>query len=272
MQNISTPVDFTETSKLAIQYACTIAKTANARIQLFHVIEPDRTKVEQDKPDVDAVRRKLIEFSRIEEICDTEYDVVVEIGSFPELIPKLLKEHNSDLVLIGTHGVKGIFQTMQGAEVLKLIQHLGVPSLILQNHSKKDFLSFGRILFPIASHRNFDVKMRQTGTIAGLFGSKVLVFVLFPEKGELDSLLEDNLTKTKKYFEGEKVDYEVVREPSKVYGIGYARQAMEYSEKNDIQLISIMAHASDENSYFGNVERTEFVLNKMGIPVLCCSD
>ena len=66
------------------------------------------------------------------------------------------------------------------------------------------------------------------------------------------------------------IEYEEIFETSKVYGVGYARQALEFVETVQVDLFAIMAHASEEHSYFGNVERSQFLLNNNGIPVLCC--
>lgn len=272
MRNISTPVDFTETSRLAIKYTCAIAEKAGANIQLFHIVEPDQAEENERIPDIESVKSKLREFSDVDNLCTTNYEIIVESGNFSELIPDLLRKHDSDLAIIGTHGVKGIFQTMRGADVLKLIQHIGVPSLIVQRHSSLYLAGFDKILFPIASHKNWEVKVNQTMDLARLFNSKILVYVLYPENGQLDEQLEQNLQKTTGILEERGADFEVVKEASKVYGVGYAKQAMEYAYQNDIQLFSIMAHASSDHSYFGNVERTQFILNEKGIPVLCCSE
>lgn len=108
--------------------------------------------------------------------------------------------------------------------------------------------------------------------LAKVFNSKVMIFILDPEKGELDETVTQNLKKAKDILDDQDISYELIRETSKVYGIGYAKQALEYSEKHNVELFSIMAHAARDDSYFGNVERSEFILNKKGIPVLCCTE
>ncbi len=265
MKNISVLVDFTETSKIAIKYACGIAAKAGATLQVLHVINP------QDNKSPESVKHELEDFSQLSEVCESDYNLVVETGEFMEVIPGLLKRLQSDLVVIATHGIKGIFHTMQGAEVLKLIQKIPLPSLILQGRSPVDFIYFKNILFPIAAHDNFEEKINQTAMVAGVFDSNVVLFVLYPEKGELPEQLKQNLEKSQKIFEQQGVKTELVKETSRVYGIGYAKQALEYAANNKVELFSIMAHAASDNSYFGNVERSEFILNERGIPVLCCN-
>ncbi len=64
-------------------------------------------------------------------------------------VPKLLQLSDSDFVVIGTHGQKGIFQTLFGANVIKLIQSLYVSALIVQNNSPAPEEGFSKILFPM---------------------------------------------------------------------------------------------------------------------------
>lgn len=266
MKNICVLVDFTETSRIAIQYGCFIADKACANLQVLHVVDGE------NKKDEAVIKKELEDFSGVKEICQSSYELLVEKGDFMELIPGLLTRYKSDLVVIATHGVKGIFHTMQGVEVLKLIQKIKLPSIILQGKTSPDFMNFKKILFPIASHSNFEVKIRQTIMLAKAFDSKVMLFILYPEKGELEEVLAVNLHKSEKMLKESGIQVEVVKETSKVYGIGYARQALEYADNNAIELFSIMALPSDDHSYFGNVERSEFILNKKGVPVLCCNE
>lgn len=265
MNKICVLVDFSPASKVAIEYACTLANKAGAILQILHVAQPTESN------DIDTVRKNLQEFASDTDLCETKSEVIVEPGDFLHLIPELLVKHNSDLVIIATHGVKGIFHTMQGPEVLKLIQKIPLPSLIIQKQTPREFQGYESILLPISPHKNIEVKIEQTAAIAKIFNSKVLVYILTPSEGELDQMLQQNLKKLENRFDELGITYEEVYEPSKVYGVGYARQALEFVRNRKVDMFSIMAHASEEHSYFGNVERSHFILNELGIPVLCCN-
>lgn len=257
-------MDFSPASQVAIEYACTFAGKAKAVLQILHVAAP----ADIDKKDF--IRKQLQGFASDTVMCDIKWEVVLEFGDFLELIPDLLVKHESDIVIIATHGVRGIFHTMQGPEVLKLIQKISVPSLVIQQQTPRDFEGYETILFPISPHRNFQVKIDQTAMLAKAFGSKVLVYILTPPEGELHEDLQRNLEKVEQSFAKVGIEYEEIYETSKVYGVGYARQALEFVGTRQVDLFAIMAHASEEHSYFGNVERSQFLLNNKGIPVLCC--
>ncbi len=266
MDKICVFVDFSPASQVAIKYACTLATKANAILQILHVAGPDNAE------NSDALRKELQSFASDTEVCEVKTEAIIEFGDFQRNIPELLVKHKPDLILIATHGVKGIFHTMQGPEVLKLIQKINVPSLVIQERTPREYEGYEYILFPISLHANFQVKIDQTMMIAKVFGSKVLVYILTPSEGDLEEALQQNLERTEKSFSANDIEYEEIFETSKVYGVGYARQALEYSKSRKVDLFAIMAHASEEHAYFGNVERSQFLLNEHGIPVLCCTD
>lgn len=266
MDKICVLVDFSPASKVAISYACTISKQADATLQLLHVAKPSK------EHEIDQVRKNLREFASDTDVCNTRSEIIVEPGDFEILIPDLLEKHGSELVIIATHGVRGIFHTMQGPDVLKLIQKIRIPSLVIQEKTPRDFKGYQTILLPISPHKNIRVKIEQTAAIAKIFNSKVLIYILTPPEGDLEPSLQNNLEKAEQTFEQLGISYEEVYETSKVYGVGYARQALEFVKNREIDLFSIMAHASEEHSYFGNVERSHFILNDVGIPVLCCNE
>ncbi len=266
MDKVCVLVDFSPASKMAMGYACSIAEKAGAILQLLHVVQAS------EEHEIDDVRKRLGEFTSDTDVCRTKSELIVEPGDFHLLIPDLLEKHGANIVIIATHGVRGVFHTMQGPEVLKLIQKIRIPSLVIQQRTPRDFKGYQRILLPISRHKNIRVKIEQTAAIAKIFSSKVLLYILTPPEGELEPNLQQNLEMAEKSFERLGVVYEVVFETSKVYGVGYARQALEFVKNREIDLFSIMAHASEEHSYFGNVERSHFILNDVGIPVLCCNE
>lgn len=264
MNNISVLIDFSETSRIAIKYSCRIARKANAKLQLFHISDPGKEE------NLDDLREKMASFSDVANLCTGDYEIIVEHGNFLNDIPDILNRHNSELAMIATHGVKGIFHTIQGADVLQLVRKFSRPSLVVQQHTPEQYINFERILLPISAYTNYDQQVSQTAQLAKLCDGTVQVFVLLPEKGELEQKLKANLEHAKAKLDEEAVNYEVITETSKVYEIGYAKQAVEYASNHDIHLISILAFPA-EDTYFGNVERSDFILNKPGIPVLCCS-
>lgn len=260
MKIITSLIDFTDTSKLANEYACHFAKKDNGKVNLLHIASGQ-------SEDTTNLEKKLAEFSGMNE-CGLEYSVSIGDGDYMRQVPKLVQMSNSDLVIIGTHGTKGIFQTLFGANVVKMVQSIPIPALVIQDHSPKPKDS-KRILFPIAPHENFQIKIDATAKWAKTYSAQVEIFCLLKQDSTLPDNLKRNIEKAKTTFEENGVDFKVTMQDSVVYSVGYAREILEYAEKHEFDLITIMSHNSEENLYFGNVDKTNIILNKAGIPVLC---
>ncbi len=264
MNIISVLIDFTETSKVATAYACQLAKQEGAKVNLLHIsAHPD-----ESGPDLE---KKLIDFTGIKHM-DVSYEVSIGDGDYMAQVPKLIQLSDSDFVVIGTHGQKGIFQTLFGANVIKLVQSLPVSALIVQNNSPIPASGFKKILFPMGPHDNFQIKIDQTAHWAKALNASVEVFCLLKEDGTLHESLATNLEKTKKSFSEKGINYNLILRESKVYSIGYAREVLDEAKNSGSDLISIMSQTSEENRYFGNVDKTNMVLNTLGIPVLCIAE
>ncbi len=264
MNIISVLIDFTETSKVATAYACQLAKGEGAKVNLLHITSHSDESASQ-------LEEKLLDFTGIKNM-GVDYEVSVGDGDYMIQVPKLLQLSDSDFVVIGTHGQKGIFQTLFGANVIKLIQSLKISALVVQDNSPMPEGGFEKILFPMAPHSNFQVKIDQTAHWAKKMDSSVEVFCLFKEDGTLHEGLAKNLEQTKKSFTDEGVKFNLILRDSKVYSIGYAREVLDEAKNIGADLISIMSQTSEENRYFGNVDKTNMVLNPMGIPVLCVAE
>ncbi len=261
MNIISALIDFTDTSKVATQYACWLAKKEGASINLLHISNDNETSSTD-------IEQKLVEFTDISN-CDIPYSISVGDGDYLKQIPRLLQLSDADLVIIGTHGVKGIFQTLFGANVVKLVQSLSISAIIVQDQTPSLKNGISKILFPMAPHDNFKVKIDSTVHWAKLLDAEVEVFCLFKQDGPLPDHIARNLELTKTTFTEEGLNFKVTLKDSKVYSVGYAREILEHAEATGANLISIMSQNSEENRYFGNVDKTNIVLNPQGIPVLC---
>ena len=103
------------------------------------------------------------------------YEKYIDYGSFFGIVGMTIEKIGADLVIVGTHGVKGLRQNLFGSNILKLVQLLHVPSIVVQDHSPVKSLNFKRVLFPIAPHVNFDIKTKQVSSLAKIFGSKIVL-------------------------------------------------------------------------------------------------
>lgn len=260
MKVISCLIDFTETSKLASAYALALGARYNVEVNFLHIVR-------ESAYDENALEQKVRDFVS-ENNSETKVSVSLGDGNYLDQIPKLLSLSHADLVVIGTHGRKGAMQTMVGADVVQLIQKLNIPALIMQANSPAPSVSFSNILFPIGPHHDFAIKTEKTAEWAIENGAHVEILCLITGE-KLSTEIERNLEASISYFKEKGISHSVVKQDSKVYGVGYGKDIIQYAKGKSFDLISVMSQTSEENMYFGNVDKTELILNSENIPVLC---
>lgn len=260
MKMISILIDFRPTSIIATQYASWLSQQTGASVNLLHVTA-------EEDPDIEEIKSKLIDFSGIEGY-KVEYSVSVGRGEYLHEIPKLLKLVDADFVVIGTHGLEGVYQALFGSNVIKLIQSIQISALIVQGQTKSPADLAPRILFPVGIHQNFDAMMEKTAEWALDLNGNVDIFTLLKDGADTYNDFIANTDKAKSYFDKVGVRYKTVIQEPTIYSVGYAREILSYAKENSIGLITMLSQVSDENRYFGNVDKTNLVLNPQGIPVL----
>lgn len=260
MKTISVLIDFRPTSEMATQYACWLAHETGAGINLLHITD-------EHDPNIEQIKQKLVAFTKIE-TYGVDYTVSVGKGEYLREIPKLLLLVDADFVVIGTHGVEGIYQALFGANVIKLIQDISISALVVQENTVSPGDNIPQILFPIGVHENFDAMIAKTAEWALDLDGDVDIFSVLKGDGTDTDFLK-NLDKTKKYFDEHKVRYKTVVKDATIYSVGYAREILAHAKESKAGLITMLSQVSEENRYFGNMDKTNLVLNPQGIPVLC---
>ncbi|RMG02523.1 MAG: universal stress protein [Nitrospirae bacterium] len=136
------PTDFMEGTKDAVPYAVDIAKKYNAKLYLMHVIyevtkasglyvphitldELYRSMEEEAK---NQIQKAYLEETR--GFDNLEY--VVKKGIPYEEIINFASEEGVDLIVIGTHGRKGLEKLFFGSTAEKVIKHATCPVLTVR--------------------------------------------------------------------------------------------------------------------------------------------
>jgi nucleotide-binding universal stress UspA family protein len=144
------PIDFSEESKKAIQYALPLAKEFGATITLVHVIEPilfpadygygpvirqipDKKPLGKTKVRLEQLARRTIGPGLLAET------IVLSGIAFFE-ITEAAKAIEADLIIIGTHGYTGLARATMGSTAEKVVRHAPCPVLVVRR-MEHEFLS-----------------------------------------------------------------------------------------------------------------------------------
>ena len=148
LKQILVPTDFSETSEVAAKYARALAQAFGADLHLMHVLEnpyasydplsftpPINFFEELEAQTRDRLMRVLADW----EPLHPHVDVVTTRGStFIEII-HYAKEHNIDLIVLGTHGRGPIAHMLMGSVAEKIVRKAPCPVLTVR-HPQHEFV------------------------------------------------------------------------------------------------------------------------------------
>lgn len=154
--------DFSEVANNAARYASNIAKHVKAEIEILHIINTpvDWVKLPLDKeklyPEIKSetgnAKTKLSEL--LSEVSKqgikATKSLVFNVGA--ENISQYIKKEKYDLIIMGSHGSKGVKEFAIGSNVLNVIRHTQVPVLVIKTPPKSD--SFSRIVMASTFEEN----------------------------------------------------------------------------------------------------------------------
>src|SRR5207253_8953101 len=143
INKILCPVDFFPASDAAVHYAAGLASNYDATVHLLHVITPivasafeyaiDTIEVmkameESAKEEMNKLAARVREAGAISE-------VEIRIGDVYDEIKKAIEVAKPDLVVLGTHGRRGVERWFMGSTTERLLRHSPVPLLTISGNN-----------------------------------------------------------------------------------------------------------------------------------------
>jgi nucleotide-binding universal stress UspA family protein len=134
LNRILVPVDFSECSDKALEYALSFAREFKAELTLLHVLQPCPPAAEmypmpvgslsQSQADLDALREMVGSSVR----CKT----LVRSGTPHAQIVNAAKELEIDLIIISTHGHTGVTRAILGSTTEQVVRRAPCPVLVVR--------------------------------------------------------------------------------------------------------------------------------------------
>lgn len=138
------PVDFSDFSVSAYEYALTLAEHYKVRLVALHVVElskhpyADYAGASGDFADLSKAlcqggKVKLQEFVTKHSRHGIEPQLVVDTGNASDLILSCAKTHNADLIVMGTHGRRGFDRFVLGSTTDRVMRRACCPVQVVSN-------------------------------------------------------------------------------------------------------------------------------------------
>ncbi len=138
------PTDGSEASERAIQKALELAREGNARITGLHVMQPfhvatyriemiEESRAAYDADALKAARRYLEPLERGAKELGVRVDTRAVTAEHPyEAIIDAAKRGGCDLIVMASHGRRGMKAMLIGSETYKVLTHSTIPVLVLR--------------------------------------------------------------------------------------------------------------------------------------------
>jgi nucleotide-binding universal stress UspA family protein len=134
MKNILVPVDFSENSRVAAEYALNLGEHFKSRVVFHHVLKTTRKNGEVNGLRQET-REKLQEFGealvRKLELTDVEIGTSVNLSPNIESIKELEKLVCTDIIVMGTKGASGTKEIFSGSNTVQVIDAVNLPVLVV---------------------------------------------------------------------------------------------------------------------------------------------
>jgi nucleotide-binding universal stress UspA family protein len=140
IKQILVPTDFSENAEHALSYAVNLAKQCSAKLHLLHTpVVPTYLLMDLSySPGPEAVTRILNDAqddldkqAKGIAAAGVEYFTAIREGTVHEVIRDYAKEHEVDLVIVGTHGRTGVSKLMYGSVTERVLKTVHTPIIVV---------------------------------------------------------------------------------------------------------------------------------------------
>lgn len=256
-KNILVAWDFSNLAIHALEHAFIFAENAKIEISLLHIVKKESevdeamTKLQESADDIFKIKGKKIH-------C------LVEVGSIFTTINTVAENQGSMLVLMGTHGIKGM-QKLTGSWALKVIAGSKIPYIVV--HASPLNKTYKSIVFPINFRFEITGKLRWAEFLHSFFKAKIYIITPKINDTKYTQQTKANLMFSKRYLTDRGIDFEV---QTSTQTSNYGEETVKYAKRISADIILIMTTKNISLEDYILAAHEQYVIdNDHGIPVMC---
>ena len=289
IKNILFPTDFSRCAAQALPYALYFAEKYNATLHMLHGIVLHSS--DPDTPDneiynIEEVFKKLKANADVQMTTNIrDHDIedldIVQVQeraiSSTELILEYSDEHAVDMIIMGTHGRRGIGHAFLGSVAEEVVRSASCPVLTIREQKRpKPLERLDRILVPFDYSKHAIAALEYAKEIAALYHARLELLYVFEEiiyprfydsGDELNNYIKENGRKTLESI------YEETKGPDVDHSIHIlgsrhvAYEILNFANNSDIDLVVIATHGMSGLQHFLLGSVAEKVVRRSPCPV-----
>jgi len=254
LRKILIPCDLKEESFVALHHAAYVASISGAEIALLHLASDSRA--------IETSKEALEEWAnRLRAIFKGNVSTHIRPGSIVAEIPAFAKEYGCGLVIMPTHGMKGM-QKLTGSLALRVVSESQIPFIVVQQRTIRD-QGYKKLVIPMDYRHQLLDEAQAFVQLANLFKGEVHLVL---KRVNADMMDETVLTGIKQLFEEHHVPiflHEVAHTKH------FTKELVRHAASIEADLICAV-NFSYEYLYtlFPRAEEEDLIYNDAQIPVL----
>lgn len=273
MKKIIVPVDFSEHSEYALETAASIAKKFNAEILALHMLELSDSFLTKGDSDLNAETAFFLKMAekRFKDVLEKEYlegvtitPIIKHFKVFSE-VNDVAKEHDADMVVMGSHGASGIKEMFIGSNTEKVVRHSNIPVLIVKNNPVLS--DFKTVVFACDfSEDSVDAYQEANALFSTLGAEMKIVYVNLPDNRFLSSTEMEN--RVASFFQKADGAIDHMKDVAYVNDYSIERGILNYANVNGADVIAVATHGRKGLAHFFEGSISEDIANHSALPVM----
>lgn len=279
MNKILVPFDFSDVAYNAFEVARHLAYKTNASLKLLHIVElpmPPSASImgepipasvtsqsmELAREMIEQGQEKLSKIAKDYPDINIQTEVVKEIDSLMNAsIADNILAYNADLVVMGSHGAKGIKELIMGSNAEKIVRESPAPVLVVKNRHQE--FKADNIVYATDFHNDNPTNIDQLKDFAEIFKAKInLLYVTTPLYFLPTQDIYDKMNAFVKEFQLKNYTFNIYNEYSEEKGI------LQFAYNNDMDLIAMPTHGRTGIAHLIHGSIAEDVVNHALKPIL----
>jgi nucleotide-binding universal stress UspA family protein len=270
MKRILVPTDFSEHAEYALKIAAQIAKKNNCELFILNLLDlpshmADAVSSGVNIPEVMLFLKKTNE--KLDDLKSEDYVQGLEVTTSARIekafegIVTFSKEHDIDLIVMGSHGTSGFKEMVIGSNTEKIVRYSEVPVVVIKNNIE----TFKADNFVFASDFSEEIKkpFQKLVDFANIFNANLnLVMINTPNSFKSTTVAERIMNDFIKGFTINKHSLHIYNDINVEKGI------LNYANRVDADLIGMCTHGRTGLSHFFNGSISEDLVNHTVRPVI----
>lgn len=273
MKKIIVPIDFSEHSEYALQAAAILAKKNNAEILALHMLELSNAIISSSGSETqnETIFYLQLAEQKFNDFLDKDYlegvavtSIIKHFKVFSE-VNQVAKEHNADLIIMGSHGASGLKEVFVGSNTEKVVRHSEIPVLILKQ--RPVLLDFDNVIFACDfSDEAMKSYLNAKRMFKSLGSNLQVVYVNTPNMGFKSSTeIEQKVADFLKKANG---NLDALNDIAYISDYTIEQGILNYANVKGADLIAVATHGRKGFAHFFEGSISEDITNHSTLPVM----